>query len=77
MGFEPGTLVVAPATLPLSYALKPKSLALEGVYTVFFPMLQPELQSPALAEARGFRLSRTLYTLPRGHPKLIRLTQSL
>ena len=23
MGFEPGTLVVAPETLPLSYALKP------------------------------------------------------
>ena len=56
MGIEPATLEVAPATLPLSYALKPKSFDLEGVYTVFFPMLQPELQSPALAEARGFRL---------------------
>ena len=55
MGFEPGILVVAPETLPLSYAIKSNSLVLEGVYTAFFPMLQPELQSQALAGAMGSR----------------------
>ena len=60
MGFELGTLVVAPATLPLSYALNPKTLALEGVYTVFFPMLQPELQSSALQKHGPFALENSI-----------------
>ena len=48
MGFEPGPLAVAPATLPLSYALKPSgfdALVGQGFYNRILVVATSRLKS--------------------------------
>jgi hypothetical protein len=63
-GFEPPILAVVPATLPLSYTLKPKSLA-QRVFDIQVSSPFSDVEAPELA---GGRIS---HFIPEVHPNML------